>query len=253
MVLVPLASVDVILLSQPPKIEFTGEVPEIQLVCPLIIVLLTPVEDSVLLVPPIITDAGEVVDSPLPMTTELHAPVPPTEEEPKTMVLVAPANKVALFPIATAQFTPDAAVPPTPVETKELVCSMVIGDPPPGAAAPVGPTGPVAPFIPEVPLVPSVPLVPEVPETPLVPDVPSAPLVPDVPELPDTPEVPEVPDDPAAPVGPIGPPVTAPVKLNVVVESSNGRTFPNPSVTGCSVLSAPEAPMLSRAPYVSLI
>jgi hypothetical protein len=206
---------------------------------------------------PMIIEPKFRVQAELPITTELQAPVPPTEELPKTMVPVAPGNKLAELPITIEE--PTLAVAPIAVETRELVCSKVIGDPPPGAADPVGPIGPVAPFIPEVPLVPLVPetpLVPDVPSTPLVPDVPSTPLVPDVPELPDTPEVPDVPEDPAAPVapvGPIGPPVTLPVKLNVVVESSNGKTFPNPSVTGCSVLSAPEAPMLSRAPYVSLI
>ena len=87
----------------PPFIEFIHPVPIIQLVCPLIIVLLTPVEDIIFVVPPMITDLGEVVDSELPITTELHAPVPPTEELPKTMVPVAPGKTVDAIPIVVEQ------------------------------------------------------------------------------------------------------------------------------------------------------
>ena len=79
-------------------------------------------------------------------------------------------------------------------------------------------------------------MTPELPEDPLTPEVPEEP------EEPETPEVPDVPDK--APVKP----VTLPVKFIVDEETSNGRTFPKPSVTGSKDPVKPVAPMFKTPP-----
>jgi hypothetical protein len=55
---------------------------------------------------PITTVDAPVVCDELPITIELHAPVPPTEEAPKTIVPVAPGKIWFVLPKETEHWTP---------------------------------------------------------------------------------------------------------------------------------------------------